>query len=102
MEQTVSRRRALKTAGGSLLAAPVFSSLAGVAAAQTPTATPKIILNVRDFGATGDGMIKDTAAIQQGLDRCAVLGGGEVLVPAGNYLTGALALRSNTILRLEK
>ncbi len=31
-----------------------------------------------------------------------MLGGGEVLVPAGNYLTGAIALRSNTILRLDK
>jgi polygalacturonase len=30
------------------------------------------------------------------------LGGGEVVVPAGNYLTGALALRSHTILRLDK
>ncbi len=45
---------------------------------------------------------KDTAAIQQAIDRCWVLGGGEVLVPAGNYLTGAIALRSNTILRLDK
>jgi polygalacturonase len=69
---------------------------------QETNAKPKITLNVRDFGATGDGTTKDTVAIQQGLDRCAVLGGGEVLVPAGNYLTGAIALRSSTILRLEK
>jgi polygalacturonase len=69
---------------------------------QGANAKPKITLNVRDFGATGDGTTKDTVAIQQGLDRCAVLGGGDVLVPAGNYLTGAIALRSNTILRLEK
>jgi hypothetical protein len=58
-------------------------------------------LNVRDFGAKGDGTTKDTAALQQALDRCAVLGGGEVLAPAGNYLTGAIQLRSNTLLRLE-
>jgi polygalacturonase len=59
-------------------------------------------LNVRDFGATGDGATKDTAAIQQAIDRCWVVGGGEVLVPAGNYLTGAIALRPNTLLRLDK
>jgi polygalacturonase len=59
-------------------------------------------LNVRDFGAKGDGATKDTAALQRALDRCAVLGGGEVLMPAGNYLTGAIQLRSNTLLRLEK
>jgi polygalacturonase len=62
----------------------------------------KLTLNVRDFGAAGDGKTKDTAAFQQALDRCSVLGGCEVLVPAGEYLTGAIALRSNTTLRLEK
>src|SRR5579864_631084 len=71
--------------------------------AQNATAgKPRVSLNVRDFGATGDGKTRDTAAIQQALDRCAVLNGGEVLVPAGDYLTGAIALRSNTTLRLEK
>ena len=58
-------------------------------------------LNVRDFGAIGDGKTKDTSAIQQALDRCSVLGGGEVLVPAGDYLSGAIALRSNTVLRMD-
>lgn len=59
-------------------------------------------LNVRTFGAIGDGKTKDTDAIQQAIDRCAVLGGGEVVVPSGDYFTGAIALRSNTLLRLEK
>jgi polygalacturonase len=77
-----------------------------VVAAQAPkdgktSARRPLTLNVRDFGATGNGTTRDTAAIQQALDRCGVLGGGEVLVPPGNYLTGALALRSGTTLRLE-
>ncbi len=62
----------------------------------------KLSLNVRDFGAKGDGATKDTAAIQQAIDRCSTFGGGEVVVPAGNYLTGAIALRSDTFLRLDK
>jgi len=57
-------------------------------------------LNVRDFGAAGNGTTKDTAAIQKAIDRCGVLGGGEVLFPEGSYLTGAVQLRSNTTLRL--
>ncbi len=68
-----------------------------------PQAAPKsanLTLNVRDYGATGDGTTKDTAAIQQAIDRCSVLGGGEVLIPAGNYLTGAIQLRARTLLRL--
>ena len=102
----LARRSFLKTG---LLAAPVSSALVdpgmakekGRAAASGPS-QPKLTLNVRDFGATGDGATKDTAAIQQTIDRCWVLGGGEALVPAGNYLTGAIALRSNTVLRLDK
>ena len=57
--------------------------------------------NVRDFGAKGDGTVKDTAALQKALDACATAGGGTVLVPTGNYLTGSLVLGSNTTLRLE-
>lgn len=69
---------------------------------HTAAAPAKLSLNVRDFGATGDGKTRDTTALQQTIDRCWVFGGGEVVVSAGNYLTGAIALRSNVTLRLEK
>ena len=59
-------------------------------------------LNVRDFGATGNGTNRDTAAFQKALDACAVAGGGEVLVPAGTYLIGSVQLGNATILRLAK
>ena len=42
--------------------------------------------NVLTFGATGNGTTKDTAAFQKALDTCAAAGGGDVIVPAGNYL----------------
>ena len=58
-------------------------------------------LDPRDFGAKGDGATKDTQALQMSLDRCAVLGGGEVVVSTGTYLTGALRLGSRTTLRIE-
>lgn len=82
------------------------SSLAGVGLVRAEPKAPAarqtgVSLNVCEFGAAGDGKTKDTAAIQQAIDRCAALGGGEVRVPAGEYLTGAIALRSNTLLRLE-
>ena len=74
-------------------------------AADTSTSTaspgPRSELNVREFGAKGDGLTKDTAAIQKALDTCATNGGGTVLVPAGVYLTGSLMLGANTTLRLE-
>src|SRR5438874_2399919 len=68
----------------------------------SPAALAATPLNVRDFGATGDGKTKDTVAIQKALDACAAAGGGEVVVPAGEYLSGSLDLKSNTTLRIEK
>jgi polygalacturonase len=64
------------------------------AAPQRAPAHPAVSLNVRDYGATGDGKKKDTLALQQTIERVSAFGGGEVVVPAGDYLTGALALRS--------
>lgn len=58
------------------------------------------VLNVLDFGASGNGTSKDTAAIQQALDVCATNGGGTVLVPEGVYLTGSIRLHANTTLQL--
>ncbi len=58
-------------------------------------------LNVRDFGATGGGVAKDTAAIQKALDTCAAAGGGIVVIPDGIYLTGSLILGANTTLQLD-
>lgn len=100
-----NRRTFLTRTGAGLLAAPFAAAaevLAEQAAPRERTPRRTLVLNVRDFGALGNGTTKDTVAIQQALDRCGVLGGGEVLLPAGNYLTGALALRSNTLLRLEQ
>jgi len=59
-------------------------------------------LDVRAFGAVGDGTTKDTAAFQKAIDACAAANGGEVMVPAGNYLIGSIELKSYTTLRLEK
>ena len=58
-------------------------------------------LDVRRFGAVGNGIAKDTAALQSALDTCGNLGGGTVVVPPGTYLTGTLWLRSHVNLRLE-
>ena len=58
-------------------------------------------LNVRECGAVGDGATNCTAAIQRAIDRCAAAGGGTVLVPAGQFVTGSLWMRSNISLHLD-
>ncbi len=74
----------------------VFILIGAVQFATALFAADKTPLNVRDFGATGDGATKDTVAIQKALDACAAAGGGTVLVPDGIYLTGSLMIGANT------
>ena len=56
-------------------------------------------MNILDFGAAR-GMLC-TQAIQNAIDSAASQGGGRVIVPAGEYETAGLVLRSNVELYLE-
>ncbi len=57
---------------------------------------------ITEFGATGDGVTPDTAAIQAAIDACHTADGGTVVVPAGGtFLTGQIKLRSHLELHLE-
>ena len=69
----------------------VISAAAAVAFASVQAA----VYNVRDFGAKGDGVSKDTTAIQQAIDRATAAGGGTVEVPAGTFVSGTIWLKSN-------
>jgi len=62
---------------------------------------PKIF-NVKSFGAVGDGVAMETAALQKAIDACHANKGGRVSIPTGRYLTGTLKLKSNVELELEK
>lgn len=56
----------------------------------------------RAFGARGDGVTKDTAALQAAINECALKGGGTVSLTAGTYLSAPIVLKSNITLRLDK
>jgi len=83
-------RSALTGGAALLLGAPAS------ARAQTPTAGQQQ-MNVRDFGATGDGKTDDTKAIQRALDAAGEVR-GTVFVPRGVYLCADLKMRPNTAL----
>ena len=55
---------------------------------------------ITQYGAVGDGKTDCTAAIAHAIDACAEAGGGHVVVPAGDFLTGAIHLKSNVDLHL--
>ena len=61
-------------------------------------ATPAHAASVKDFGAVGDGVTNDTAAVQAAIDEAGRAGGGRVSMPSGVYLVDPLALRTGVAL----
>jgi hypothetical protein len=57
--------------------------------------------DVRHYGAVGDGKTVETASIIKTIKACNEAGGGTVLFPAGEYVTGTFELLSNVTLELE-
>ena len=55
---------------------------------------------VTEFGAVGDGKTDCTAAISKAISVCASAGGGRVVIPAGDFLTGPVRLLSQVELHL--
>jgi hypothetical protein len=47
-------------------------------------------VSVKDFGAVGDGVADDTAAIQAAIDAVFNAGGGTVYIPTGTYLVSSI------------
>lgn len=59
-------------------------------------------INVRDYGAKGDGINNETAAFRAALYAAEQQGGGTVYVPSGRYmLTGELIIPPHTMLKGE-
>lgn len=60
------------------------------------------VYNVLDFGAKGDGVSNDAAALQTAIDRCSDEGGGRVLLPRAHVFTcGPVQLKSHVNLHIE-
>ncbi|MHB8519883.1 MAG: glycoside hydrolase family 28 protein [Limisphaerales bacterium] len=80
----------------------------GMAVAALPSASSAVetgpksgLLNVKDFGAVGDGTTLDTGPLQKTIAACARQGGGTVYFPPGRYLSGTLFLKSRVTLHLD-
>jgi hypothetical protein len=68
-------------------------SYAGYHCGETPPPERKVVANVKECGAKGDGKTDDTAAFEAALKKANEAQGGAVLVPAGTYaLSGMVRL----------
>ena len=57
---------------------------------------------ITDYGAVAGGAQDSTAAIAKAIAACNTAGGGRVVVPAGEWLTGAIHLKSNVNLHVAE
>ena len=64
------------------------------------TAEESCCINVRDFGAVGDGVHEDTGAIQAAINF--LPSGGRLFFPEGTYLTLPLSLKSHMTMELSE
>ena len=86
-----------------LLANVMLTSGLHAAAATDPCTPPHFPLpvfkaakfDVRAYGAVGDGVANDTAAINRAIAACHAAGGGDVVFPAGTYAAASIHLQSN-------
>jgi polygalacturonase len=103
--KSTERRDFLKLTGAGIAGSALTSATTVQAApAKTKTkANPSAgsALDVKTFGASGEGKTLDTPAINQAIDAAAAAGGGIVRFPAGSYLCYSIHLKSHITLYLD-
>ncbi len=57
---------------------------------------------ITDFGAKGDSITDCSEAFKKAIEACFNAGGGRVVVPKGDYSTGAIYLKSNVNLFIDE
>jgi len=67
-----------------------------------PIDFPKNQVKITDFGAVGNGIFDNTDAFAKAIDAVAAKGGGTVVVPMGQWVTGPIVFKSNINLHVEK
>ena len=80
---------------------PMASAKAQSFAAPALPEIPGKVFSITGYGAVGDGVATNTAAIQAAINAAAGAGGGIVEVPAGIFLSGPVAMASRVNLRVN-
>ena len=71
------------------------SILACIAAQSQVAIDSSHVYTITRYGAIADGKTSNTTAIQNAVNDCHRHGGGTIVIPPGNFITGSLRLYSN-------
>lgn len=85
-----------------LLHPPGWDDVPRVLQQINPPTFPHRDFSIVDFGAQPDGKSDSSDAIRKAIDACHVTGGGRVVIPPGEWLTGAIHLKSNVNLHVSE
>jgi len=77
-----------------------WSQVPGILARIRAPVFPARDFVITNYGAVADGQTDCAAAIARAVNACVQVGGGRVVVPAGEFLTGPIHLKSNVDLHL--
>ena len=80
--------------------APEWKQVPEILARIVPPKFPARDFDITKFGAVTDGKTDASQAITKAIAACVKAGGGRVVVPAGEFLTGPIHLKSNVELHL--
>jgi polygalacturonase len=112
MPNLLTRRRFIRSAAAAAPALALYPPLDlwqpsdpwaradGIVRGITVPTFPSRHFDITKFGAVGDGKASCTDALRRAIAACTAAGGGQVIVPEGRFLTGAIRLESNVNLHL--
>jgi len=108
--KSINRREFLLSSGCGAVALSLLSRKASAGWESVPEILARIqspVFPNRDFditqyGATGNGVKDCSEALLRAINACSRAGGGRVIIPKGDFLTGAIHLRSNVNLHVSE
>jgi polygalacturonase len=92
----------VQSSPGAESAIKAWGQVPHILARITPPAFPRRTFPITKYGAAGDGTTDCTAAFRKAIDDCSEAGGGRVVVSGGTFLTGAIHLKNNVDLEVQK
>jgi len=99
---TVLPRIAFGQTASSAPSVDAWKQMPQILARIKPPNFPKRDFNVTKYGAVAGGKTDCTEAFRKAIEACNKAGGGRVIVPKGEFLTGSIHLKSNVNLHVSK